>query len=540
MSVSYYPRSGDRVSPETPVALVQIRDLRKRFGATTALDGVSFDVDRGETLGLLGANGAGKSTLIKILAGLQPASSGDILIEGVIRQIDNPVQARDFGMVTVHQNIDDGVIFGMTVAENLLLDQLAVEAGNPFVTKRHIFREAEKILDELGIDLPLRSIVEDLPASGRQEVAIARALVKKPKLLVLDEPTSTLSAREAERLFDSVQSMQGRGISVLYVSHRMSEVERLCRRAVVLRNGRVVSTYNSPLDTKAIANSILGDLAISTKHEVRVGADIVFEGKGLRTASDSVPFDVQFRRGEVVGITGLVGAGKTEFLEQVFGVRPLISGQMTLEGNTYRPRDAAEALKLGVAMVPEERAMQSIFPTETLIKHCSIGRLDNFSRAGFMDRRGEHQFATEVIERFRVNCSGATAEIESLSGGNQQKLLVGRWLADPRSVLILDEPFRGIDIGARGGISAALREFSKNSAVVVSSSDPEEVIEVADRVLVMVEGRIVCEVVSNELTPEEFVEIMIARRKPGERWRIEEHENDDRCSLRGRDHEPEA
>jgi len=198
----------------------------------------------------------------------------------------------------------------------------------------------------------------------------------------------------------------------------MSEVERLCRRAVVLRNGRVVSTYNSPLDTKAIANSILGDLAISTKHEVRAGADIVFEGKGLRTASDSVPFDVQFRRGEVVGITGLVGAGKTEFLEQVFGVRPLISGQMTLEGNTYRPRDAAEALKLGVAMVPEERAMQSIFPTETLIKHCSIGRLDNFSRAGFMDRRGEHQFATEVIERFRVNCSGATAEIESLSGGN--------------------------------------------------------------------------------------------------------------------------
>jgi len=264
VSVSYYPRSGDRVSPETPVALVQIRDLRKRFGATTALDGVSFDVDRGETLGLLGANGAGKSTLIKILAGLQPASSGDILIEGVIRQIDNPVQARDFGMVTVHQNIDDGVIFGMTVAENLLLDQLAVEAGNPFVTKRHIFREAEKILDELGIDLPLRSMVEDLPASGRQEVAIARALVKKPKLLVLDEPTSTLSAREAERLFDSVQSMQGRGISVLYVSHRMSEVERLCRRAVVLRNGRVVSTHNSPLDTKAIANSILGDLAIST------------------------------------------------------------------------------------------------------------------------------------------------------------------------------------------------------------------------------------------------------------------------------------
>ncbi len=198
------------------------------------------------------------------------------------------------------------------------------------------FPEAERILEELDIDLPLKSMVEDLARERTAGSIHCPRARQETEAAILDEPTSTLSAREAERLFDSVQSMQGRGISVLYVSHRMSEIERLCRRAVVLRNGRVVSTHNSPLDTKAIANSILGDLAISTEHEVRVGADMVFEGKGLRTSSDSLPFDVQFRRGEVVGITGLVGAGKTEFLEQVFGVRPLISGQMTLEGNTYR------------------------------------------------------------------------------------------------------------------------------------------------------------------------------------------------------------
>ena len=262
------------------------------------------------------------------------------------------------------------------------------------------------------------------------------------------------------------------------------------------------------MDAKAIANSILGDLAITTKHELRVGKDVVFDGKGMRTSTDTAPFDIQFRRGEVVGITGLVGAGKTELLEQVFGARPLIDGRMTLEGRPYEPRDAAEALERGVAMVPEERAMQSIFPGETLIKHCSIGRLGHFSCGGFMDRRSEYQFATEVIENFLVRCPGPTAEIEKLSGGNQQKLLVGRWLADKRPLLILDEPFRGIDIGARGIISKALRDFAKNAAVVVCSSDPEEVAEVADRVLVMMEGSVVCDVAAKELTPEQFAEIM--------------------------------
>ena len=207
----------------------------------------------------------------------------------------------------------------------------------------------------------------------------------------------------------------------------MSEIERLCHRAIVLRNGKVVSSIIA-VGAKAIANSILGELAISTKHELRVGKDIVFDGKGMRTSTDTAPFDIQFRRGEVVGITGLVGAGKTELLEQVFGARALIDGRMTLEGRPYEPRDAAEALERGVAMVPEERAMQSIFPGETLIKHCSIGRLGHFSCGGFMDRRSEYQFATEVIENFLVRCPGPTAEIE-LAIGRQPTETAGRPMA---------------------------------------------------------------------------------------------------------------
>ena len=365
-----------------------------------------------------------------------------------------------------------------------------------------------RFLDELELELPLDIPVEDLSASARQEVSIARALVKKPKLLILDEPTSTLSAREAERLFESVEAMQQRGIAILYVSHRMSEIERLCQRAIVLRNGLVVSSHGLPMNMRAIANSILGDLVLSTRHEPSPGQTVVFTGKGLRTAPDSAPFDVEFRRGQVVGITGLVGAGKTEFLEQIFGARPLVSGEMTFEGRPYAPRDAADALATGVAMVPEERAQQSIFPGEKLTKHCTIGRLTHFSNGGFIDRRRETAFTSEVIDSFRVMCTGPDAEIESLSGGNQQKLLVGRWLADRQPLFMLDEPFRGIDIGARGAISAALRRYAEDLAVVLSSSDPEEVIEVADRVLVMVEGSIVRDIAANTLSSEELAEIM--------------------------------
>ncbi len=494
-------------SPGEAQALVRVEGLEKRYGATLALGGVTFDVRHGETLGLLGANGAGKSTLIKILSGMQRPTAGSIFVEGTLQAITSPVGARDCGIVTVHQNIDDGVVFGMTVAENLLLDTFP-RPGSPFATQASLRRRARAMLDELQYDIPLDTLVEDLSASRRQEVSIARALIKKPKLLILDEPTSTLSAREADRLFESVRAMRARGISILYVSHKMSEIRALCERAVVLRNGRVVSTHEAPLDTRAIANAILGELVLSGTHESRAGRDIVLAGQGVQVRADSKPFDVAFRRGEVVGITGLVGAGKTELLEQFFGARRIVAGRLELEGRPFAPAAPVDALENGIAMVPEERAVQSIFPTEDLAHHCSIPDLGRFSTAGLMSRSRETAFATQVIADFAVKCPGAAAPIEALSGGNQQKLLVGRWLAGDYKLIILDEPFRGIDIGARGIISDALRRRSEHCAVIVSSSDPEEVVDVADRVLVMVEGTIVLDVRASDLTAEQLADIM--------------------------------
>jgi simple sugar transport system ATP-binding protein len=501
--------TGGEASPvQTEAPLVSIEQLTKSFGATKALRGVTFSIRQGETLGLLGANGAGKSTLIKILSGSHRPTSGRILVNGEEVRIASSVDARNCGIATVHQNIDDAVVFGMTVAENLLLDDLATAAGGVFLTRRMIMRRARAIEEKLELSLPLEAPVEELSASGRQEVAIARALVKNPKLLILDEPTSTLSARETERLFEAVADLRRRGISVLYVSHRMSEVKALCDRAVVLRNGQIVSHHHHPLDTNAIAASILGELVSTAGHEYREGGEPVFSARGLRVSADASPINLSLSKGEVIGLTGLIGAGKTELLEQIYGARPLISGSMSLNGFPFAPRDSADALAKGVAMIPEERAKQSIFPGESLAVHASIGTLAAFSRLGLMDRRREVAFTRDIIRDYHVVCPGPTAAIEELSGGNQQKLLVGRWMEHGWSLLILDEPFRGIDIGARAIISKALRLYSEKAAVLVCSSDPEEVIEVADRVLIMVEGRIVGNVRTSDLNSEQLSAIM--------------------------------
>ncbi|MDE0530266.1 MAG: sugar ABC transporter ATP-binding protein [Albidovulum sp.] len=506
--VSRIGAGGDSPPASTERSLVELRSISKTFGATRALDGVSFNIGKDETLGFVGANGAGKSTLIKILSGIYRQSSGEVLIGGETKTISSPTDARSMGIATVHQNIDDAVVFGMTVAENLLLDEIATSTSEVFMNQRLILKRARSVQEKLQLELPLTAPVEALSASGRQEVAIARALVGNAKLLILDEPTSTLSAREAEKLFEAVQDLRRRGITVLYVSHRMSEIKMLCDRTVVLRNGRIVSEQVAPLDTRKIASAILGELVLSTKHKSRMGDKPVFVGKGLRARSESAPAELEFRRGEVVGLTGLVGAGKTELLEQICGRRPLEAGDMRLHEKDYAPRDAAAAIAQGVVMVPEERSLQAIFPGESLWQHCTVGMMAFFSRLGFMIQRKETAYARDVIRDFRVVCSAAEVPIEDLSGGNQQKLLVGRWLKNDWSLVVLDEPFRGIDIGARAIISRALREYSKHAAVVVCSSDPEEVVEVADRVLIMVEGRVRHGGRADELTSEELSEIM--------------------------------
>ncbi|MFF4624616.1 sugar ABC transporter ATP-binding protein [Nonomuraea jabiensis] len=488
-----------------------VTSVSKVYGATTALSSVTLDLRPGEIVGLIGTNGAGKSTLIKILSGATAPSSGTLSYEGRPLAFGSPLDAQAAGVQTVHQNIDDGVVFGASVADNLTLDTLT--GGGWFRTRARVRAAASAVAPKLG--LPLDAPVESLPASARQQIIIARALSRRARLLILDEPTSTLSEVEAGALAARVREAAAAGVSVLYVSHRLSEIEALCDRVVVLRDGELVATFAAPLDRAAIVAAMLGSAAdaparraaIAREAGAGAGRDVLVAG-GVRALPGGHAFGFRVRAGEVLGVTGLVGAGKTELLEQLGGARPLVSGELSLDGAPYRPKDPRDAIAAGVAFAPEERAAQAIVPGWSVRAHVTLPWLRRHTRSGLLARRSESAAARHVIDLFGVRGPGQEAPIEALSGGNQQKVVVGRWLAGEPRLLVLDEPFRGVDLAARADIGRVIRERARESAVIVASSDPQELYDLADRVLVLHEGDLMDELPIADATPDRLTALM--------------------------------
>ncbi|MFF4987512.1 sugar ABC transporter ATP-binding protein [Streptosporangium saharense] len=492
------------------MTVLSVSEVSKTYGATRALRGVSLDLAPGEVLGLIGANGAGKSTLIKVLSGATRASSGSVRLAGRPFEPSGPLDAQAAGVQTVHQNIDDGVVPGMTVAENLTLDGFGRGGSGWFVTRGRIRERARAVAADAGLLAELDAPVESLSPSGRQRVVIARALSRAPKVLILDEPTSTLSAAEADALLPRVRELARNGVAVLYVSHRLSEIEALCDRVVVLRDGQARRTFTAPVDRHAVVAAMLGDLVpdTSTTGKAADTSESVLTASGVTARPGGAPFDLRVRPGEILGVTGLVGSGKTELLEQLFGARPLLSGTLTLGGAPYRPKDPGAAIKAGVALVAEERAARAVVPGWSLRAHVSLPRLGAHTVAGVLSRRAERASAEEVVRLLAVRTSGVEAAIETLSGGNQQKVVVGRWLTGSPRLLLLDEPFRGVDVGARADLGRVLRGRADGLAVLVASSDPEEVLELADRILVLHEGSLAGELRTADATAERLTGLM--------------------------------
>jgi simple sugar transport system ATP-binding protein len=489
----------------TPVLTVS--GLSKTYGATRALRGVDLELRAGEVVGLIGTNGAGKSTLIKILSGVAAPTSGEVTLDGRVVHLRDPLAAQSAGIATVHQEINAGVVFGASVAENLTLDRVA--RSSIFTTRKQVRRAAAEVADAFGLDVDLDAPIEDLAPPQRQNVILARVLARRPRVLILDEPTSSLSADDAEQLVATVRRLAAMGVAVLYVSHRLAEIRELCDRVAVLRDGAVAARFDAPVTGPELVAAMLGDQVAALEHPVAapVGEPIL-TALGIRAVPDADPFDVNVYAGQVLGITGLVGAGKTELLEQLFGARPLISGSVTLYGKPYEPKDPADAINAGVALVSEERASQAIVPEWSVRDHVALPRLRRHSTSGLISRRSETTAALDTISRFAVRAPGPGAAIETLSGGNQQKVLVGRWLDGRSRLVLLDEPFRGVDIGARGDIAARLRESSSEVGVILASSDPEEILQVADRVLVLHEGRFVGELTTAEASADRLAALM--------------------------------
>ncbi len=474
--------------------VVEVRDIGKSFGATRALDGVSVEFFPGEILAMVGANGAGKSTLIKVICGYHADHEGTIAIDGQEVRFTTPTDAYNAGIATVHQIINQGVVQSMSVGENLTLGELLAPGQSPFYSKQTVKERAREVAATIDLRVDLDEEVADLSQSERQMIAIARALASNPKLLILDEPTSSLSDKEAERLFEVLEKLKTTGVSILYVSHRLHEISRIADRVVVIRDGLRAAVLEKPFEVKQVVTAMVGEIPKHTHDADRSAAardhaqleirDVVVEPGG-----PSVNLSVH--KGEIIGLTGLIGAGKSELAQVLFGMTPPVSGEIWIDGRRVQLKSIGDAIRKGVFYIPEDRSNNAVIPMFTVRQNMTAPFLKAFQRIfGIMDVGEEQRRAREMIKSMGVKAESEEAEMDSLSGGNQQKVIVARWLLEPYEVVILDEPFQGVDIKSRHEIGRYLRDNIGDRAAIVIATDLDEVIEIADRIVVMNAGRI--------------------------------------------------
>ncbi|RBP17267.1 monosaccharide ABC transporter ATP-binding protein (CUT2 family) [Roseiarcus fermentans] len=475
-------------------AAFRIEGLRKSFGPVQVLDGVDLTLRPGSVTVLMGANGAGKSTLVKIVSAVHPRDAGRITLAGQPYAPASPAEAIRAGVVTVHQNINDGVVAGLDVATNLTLDRLNGSGAGFFFNPRRVRRQARAVAERMGLRLDLKAEVSALTLANRQLVAIARAMAHEPKVLILDEPTSSLSSAEADRLFEVLDRLRANGVAILYISHRMSDIRRLADTIVALRDGRVSGVFEGPaLDYEGAVDAMLGKKTSLDAVVVQDASDPVLRVDALRLAPGARPFSLTLADGEIVVVTGLVGVGKTALAETLFGARAPIGGTMTLDGAAYAPASTRRAIERGVFLIAKERTESGVVPDFNLYENISLPFLKRLSSFGVANRGRERAQARAQIDSLGIVCRTERDDLQTLSGGNQQKVVVGRWLSQSARVLILDEPFQGVDIAARRDIASKLRASARGRATLFFLTELDEVFEVADRILVMSEHTLVGE-----------------------------------------------
>ncbi|MDU8357522.1 sugar ABC transporter ATP-binding protein [Pseudomonas syringae group sp. J309-1] len=467
------------------IALVSARGLGKSFAANPVLQDIDLQLYAGEVVALLGANGAGKSTLVKILAGSHGHDAGQLLVNEQPVRFASPKDARQAGIVAVHQHVDEAVVPGFTVAENLLLDELCQPRGPLYSRRSQLQERARQIAANLDLKLPLDAPIGSLGTAERQLVVLARALALKPKLLVLDEPTAALSATEAERLFELIDALRERGVSILYISHRLSDLQRVADRAIVLRDGRLAGEFTAPLDLTAAVHAMLGSELEPVTHQQVERGQKVLQVRGCQVSERSAGFDLDLYEGEVVALTGLLGAGKSEIAELLYGLRRAVAGSIELDGKPWAPNSPQQAIAGGVFMASEDRVGGSLVPGFSLARTLTLPFLRRFSRGGVIHQTAEREAVQEQVQSLGIKCTGIDVPMDTLSGGNQQKVVLARWLLGNGRVLILDEPFQGVDIRARREIGARIRASAGRRATLVICSDPDEALEIADRILVV-------------------------------------------------------
>jgi len=498
----------------TSPPLLAVEDIAKSYGGVHALRGVSLSLGVGEVHGLVGANGAGKSTLIRILAGLTQPDSGRIMLDGEAAVVPTPHRAAELGMSFIHQEL--AFVPGMTVLQNIMLG-LPKQTRLGIIDWRAVARDVAPVAKRVGITAPLFANAKGLSTAENWLVNICRALIRKARLIVMDEPTASLSASECEKLFGIVEDLSKSGVAVLYVSHRLDEVLRLCSRVTAFRDGRsVASIGKGGLTRDALVHAIVGgniERLGRTKPATRLH-ETALEVTGLTRQPRVKDVSFALRGGEVLGIGGLVGAGRTELARLIFGADKIDSGTMTLADKRFAPRTPAAAVKAGLGLVPEERRTDGLVLSKSVAFNLQMSNLARIVRSPvfpFIDYGKRASLSLAVVRDLAIKTQGIDTPVLRLSGGNQQKIAIGRWLLRMPKVLILDEPTRGVDVGARGEIHRLIRALAaKGMAVLVISSEPDELPDLCDRVLVMAEGRIVRELEGDTISRASIIEASYA------------------------------
>ncbi|WP_062228741.1 sugar ABC transporter ATP-binding protein [Aureimonas frigidaquae] len=488
-------------SNTTPI--IALRGVEKSFGPVEVLKGVEFDLRAGEVHALMGENGAGKSTMIRLMSGAHQPNGGTIEIDGEPTRLSGPSAATSAGIAVVHQEL---LLFpAMTVAENIFLGHAPRKAGG-LIDWNEMRARARAVLDRLDCpELDVDEKVSRLSVANRQRVEIARALSRDARVLILDEPTAALGEADVQRLLDVLRSLRREGVGIVYVSHRMNEIFQISDRITVLRDGRTI-------DTRA-ANDVTSDALVSMMVGREIGqmfpkeviplGDTVLEVENLSHAGKVRDVSFSVRAGEILGIAGLVGSGRTELAQTIFGVTPATSGQIRIDGRPVTVGTVREAIGHGIAYVPEDRAQHGLVRPQTIRENVSMAILNRLTRWGVVDTARETAAAARAIERFAIRARGPGQVVAQLSGGNQQKVVIAKWLATDPRILILDEPTRGVDVGAKAEIHRLMNQLAAQGlAIVMISSELPEVLGMSDRVLVMNGGRMSAILDRSAATPE--------------------------------------
>lgn len=469
---------------------IEMKGINKAFTANKVLNNACFFLKDGEVHALMGENGAGKSTLMKILTGVYQYDSGTILVDGKEVRYKNPQEAEKAGIVFIYQELN--VLFDLTVEENLFMGKEITKKFG-ICDRKAMRKKAQEMMDKMGVHIPVNAVMSDLSVGQQQMVEICKALMVDAKVLIMDEPTAALTQSETEVLFEVMKSLKAKGVSIVYISHRMEEIFALCDRITVLRDGEYIDTRNiKDITMDDVVQMMIGRTIGERfpQRNLEIGSEVLrVENLSHKSLFRNVNFTVH--AGEVLGVSGLMGAGRTEIMQAIFGNLPIVEGKIYVNGTEVKIHNTRDAIHAGIGFITEDRKTEGLLLDKSIAQNIEVANLDRVSNRGVLSPAKRNALVQKGIQEFHIRCFGAEQECSSLSGGNQQKVVIAKWVYKQPKILILDEPTRGVDIGAKKEIYSIINQLAAQGvAIILVSSELPEVLGMSDRIMVVCEGRV--------------------------------------------------